>query len=180
MRPPQWWSERKTLRGIIQTSDSVATTGLSTWKPISTATRPLDLIEDIFNQMGGATVFNKLDLRSGYHQMPLREGDRCKTAFWGANRVLWEWLVVPFGLKNAPPYFQRRMDEVLRDLPFCRYYIDDIVIWSRTMAEHLQHLEIVFQRLRESGLKVHPGKCVFGASSIDFLGHRISANSLEP
>ena len=67
---------------------------------------PLPGIEDIFNQMGGATVFSKLDLRSGYHQMPLREEDRCKTAFWGANRVLWEWPVVPFGLKNAPPYFQ--------------------------------------------------------------------------
>ena len=141
---------------------------------------PLPGIEDIFNQMGGATIFSKLDLRSGYHQMPLREEDRCKTAFWGANRVLWEWLVVPFGLKNAPPYFQRRMDEVLRDLPFCRCYIDDIIVWSRSLAEHMKHLEIVFQRLRKAGLKVHPGKCVFGADGIDFLGHRISANTLEP
>ena len=72
------------------------------------------------------------------------------------------------------------MDEVLRDLPFCRCYIDDIVVWSRSLAEHMEHLEVVFQRLREAGPKVHPGKCVFGASSIDFLGHRISANSLEP
>ena len=141
---------------------------------------PLPGIEDIFNQMGGATIFSKLDLRSGYHQMPLRTEDRCKTAFWGANRVLWEWLVVPFGLKNAPPYFQRRMDEVLRDLPFTRCYIDDIVIWSNSLAEHLQHLEVVFERLRVAGLKVHPGKCVFGVDSIDFLGHRISANSSQP
>ena len=141
---------------------------------------PLPGIEDIFNQMGGATIFSKLDLRSGYHQMPVRAEDRCKTAFWGANRILWEWLVVPFGLKNAPPYFQRRMDQVLQDLPFCRCYIDDIVIWSRTVEEHLHHLQVVFQRLREAGLKVHPGKCVFGADSIDFLGHRISANKLEP
>ena len=141
---------------------------------------PLPSIEDIFNQMGGATVFSKLDLRSGYHQMPIRPEDRCKTAFWGAGRKLWEWLVVPFGLKNAPPYFQRRMDEVLRDLPFCRCYIDDIVIWSKSLEEHLGHLQQVFQRLREYGLKVHPGKCVFGADSIDFLGHRISANSLQP
>ena len=59
----------------------------------------------IFNAIEGATIFSKLDLRSGYHQMPLRPGDRAKTAFWGANRILWEWLVVPFGLKNAPPYF---------------------------------------------------------------------------
>ena len=88
--------------------------------------------------------------------------------------------MVPFGLKNAPPYFQRRMDEVLKDLKFVRYYIDDIVIWSKSLEEHLDHLQQVFQRLREAGLKVHPGKCVFGADSIDFLGHRISANMLRP
>ena len=88
--------------------------------------------------------------------------------------------MVPFGLKNAPPYFQRRMDEVLRGLPFVRCYIDDIVVWSNNLEEHLQHLEQIFQRLREAGLKVHPGKCVFAADSIDFLGHLISAGKLEP
>ena len=90
---------------------------------------------------GGATIFSKLDMRSGYHQMPLREEDWCKTSFWGANRVLWEWLVVPFGLKNAPPHFQRRMDEVLRGLPFVRCYIDDIVVWLNNLEEHVQHLQ---------------------------------------
>ena len=64
---------------------------------------PLQGIEDIFNQMGEGTIFSKLDLRSGYRQMPLRVEDRVKTAFWGVNRILWEWLVVPFGVKNAPP-----------------------------------------------------------------------------
>ena len=61
-----------------------------------------------------------------------------------------------------------------------RCYIDDIVIWSNNMEEHLEHIKQVFERLREVGLKVHPGKCVFGADSIDFLGHRISARKLEP
>ena len=141
---------------------------------------PLPGIEGIFNQMGGATIFSKLDLRSGYHQMPVRVEDWCKTVFLGANCILWEWLVVPFGLKNAPLDFQRRMDHILQDLPFCLCYIDDIVIWSRNLAEYLEHLKMVFQRLRKAGLKVHVGKCVFGADNIDFLGHRISANKLEP
>ena len=77
---------------------------------------PLLGIEDIFNQMMGAIVFSKLDLRSGYHQIPVRVKGRRKMAFWGANRFLWEWLMVPFGPKNVPPYFQRRMDHILRDL----------------------------------------------------------------
>ena len=72
------------------------------------------------------------------------------------------------------------MDEVLRGLPFVRCYIDDIVVWSNTLEEHLQHLKQIFRRLREAGLKVHLGKCVFTADSIDFLGHRISAKKLEP
>ena len=91
---------------------------------------------------------------------------------------MWEWLVVPFGLKNAPPYFQRQMDHILRDLPFCRCYIVDIIVWSKLTEEHIRNLEEIFKRLREAGLKVHPRKCVFGADNIDFLGHRISANSL--
>ena len=140
----------------------------------------LPLIETIFNEMKGAKIFSKLDLRSRYHQMPLRECDRMKTTFWGAHRMLWEWCVVPFGLKNAPPYFQKQMDKVLLNLPFARCYIDDIVIWSSTMEEHLQHLTAVFERLRQAGLKVHSGKCVFAVDRIDFLGHCVSAEGLSP
>ena len=66
---------------------------------------PLPGIEDIFNQMGGSTIFSKINLRSGYHQLPLRVEDRTETALCGANRILWEWLVAPSGLKNAPPCF---------------------------------------------------------------------------
>ena len=140
----------------------------------------LPLIESIFNDMKGAKIFTKLDLRSGYHQMPLRECDRAKTAFWGAKRILWEWCVVPFGLKNAPPYFQKQMDKVLINLPFARCYIDDIVIWSSNMEDHLKHIAAVFARLRKAQLKVHPGKCVFAVDKIDFLGHCVSAEGLSP
>ena len=138
------------------------------------------LIESIFNDMKGAQIFSKLDLRSGYHQMGLREEDRAKTAFWGARRELWEWCVVPFGLKNAPSYFQRQMDKVLSGLTFARCYIDDIVIWSATFEDHLEHLSAVFARLRGAQLKVHPGKCQFAVDSIDFLGHHVSAAGLSP
>ena len=79
------------------------------YRPINALT-PLDtyalpFIEDIFDDMKGAKIFSKLDLRSGYHQMPLLEKDRAKTTFRGARRMQWKWCVVPFGLKNAPPYF---------------------------------------------------------------------------
>ena len=69
-----------------------------------------------------------MDLRQGYHQIPVREKDKSKTTFWGANRKLWEWNEVPYGLKNAPPFFQRTMDAILNGLTDARCYIDDITI----------------------------------------------------
>ena len=72
------------------------------------------------------------------------------------------------------------MDNILRDFPFCRCYIDDIIEWSKSTEEHIQHLEDIFKRFRKACLKVHLEKCVFGADNIDFLGHRISADSLQP
>ena len=108
------------------------------YRPINSFTEldryPLPAIEDIFQELQGATIFHKLDLRSGYHQIPLAEKDKCKTAFWGMSRKLWEWNVVPFGLKNAPPFFQRMMDRVLSRLPSARCYIDDIVVWSSSFS----------------------------------------------
>ena len=88
--------------------------------------------------------------------------------------------MVPFGLKNAPPYFQKQMDKVLINMPFARCHIDDIVIWSTNLEEHLKHLSPVFARSRQAGLKVHPGKCVFAVNQIDFLGHCVSAEGLSP
>lgn len=117
-------------------------------------------VQRIFDDMVGARIFSKLDLRSGYHQMVLAEKDWSKTAFWGANRQLWEWCVVPFGLKNTPAYFQRQMDMILSGLKFDRCYIDDIIVWSSNLEEHVEHLREVFARLRRVGLKVHPGECL--------------------
>ena len=92
---------------------------------------------------------------------------------------MWEWLVLLFGLKNAPPYFERRMDQVLQRAAFYKSFIDDIIVWSSTLVEHLGHLEDVFRRLQEFGLYVHPGKRVFGVEcSGRLLGHHISARIL--
>ena len=102
-------------------------------------------------------IFSKLDLKSGYHEIPMAQGDRGKTAFWGERRMPWGWNVVPFGLKNAPPFFQRLMDHVLAGLPFARCYIDDIIVWSASFSEHMLHLEEVFNRLEKWGLKIHRG-----------------------
>ena len=114
---------------------------------------------------GAAGGYNLQQARPTLRLSPNPSGRerQVQTAFRGMSRKLWEWNVVPFGLKNAPPIFHRMMDRVLAELPFARCYIDDIVVWSNSFSEHLKHLEIVFNRLRDVGLKVHPGKCLFGA-----------------
>jgi hypothetical protein len=121
--------------------------------------------EEIFDAIGHAKVFSTLDLRVGYHQLPIKSEDRQKTTFWGIDPFmkdcLYQWKFLPFGLKNAPAEFQRVMDKILAGLHFVRCYIDDIVVYSDTVEEHEQHLKEVFERLVAHGLKLHPGKCKF-------------------
>ena len=141
---------------------------------------PLPRIENIFRDVQGATIFGKLDLRQGYHQIPLTEKDKAKTSFWGPNRQLYEWNVVPYSLKNAPPFFQRIMDHTLRGMAFARYYIDDIALCSRNFEEHMGHLREVLAQMDTKGLRVHSEKCVFGADSIEFLGYRLTGEGILP
>jgi hypothetical protein len=103
--------------------------------------------EEIFDVVGHARVFSTLDLRVGYHQLPIQKEDKAKTIFWGVNfhgkDCLYQWKFLPFGLKNTPVEFQRVMDRILAGLDFVRSYIDDIVVYSDTVEEHQIHLQIV-------------------------------------
>jgi putative transposase len=136
----------------------------------------------IFDVVGHAKVFSTLDLRAGYHQLSIREEDKAKTTFWGVNShgkdCLYQWKFLPFGLKNAPVEFQHVMNRILAGLDFVRCYIDDIVVYSDNVEEHQIHLQIVFERLKVHGLRLHLRKCKFFQESVEYLGHVIYPGGL--
>ena len=141
---------------------------------------PMPTVDSILGSLHGATVFSSLDLKSGYHQMALDDADKEKTAF-ACEEGLFQFTVLPFGVVNGPASFQRLMEVVLRGLigRICYVYLDDIVIYSSSPSQHLNDLRQVLQRLRDSGLMVNRKKCVFGASSMKYLGHVISGDGLH-
>jgi len=114
--------------------------------------------------------------------LPFRKEEKAKTAFWGVNShgkdCLYQWKFLPFGLKNAPAKFQRVMDRILARLDFVRCYIDDIVVYSDTVEKHQIHLQIVFERLKAHGLRLHPGKCKFFKENVEYLDHVIYLGGL--
>ena len=139
---------------------------------------PLPKIDEMYAKLKGAKVFSTIDLRSGYHHIALGKSSRAKTAFvmpFGK----YEFLMVPFGLAQAPAYFQLLMNKVLKGLKFAMMYLDDIIIFSQDESQHLEHLEIVFSCLREAGLKMKRSKCDFFKSEIHYLGHLISPEGIS-
>ena len=141
---------------------------------------PMPRIDDILDQIGQARYFTTLDLARGYWQVPVAAEDRHKTAFT-TPFGLFQFKVMPFGLSGAPSTFQRLMDRVTYGMHnFAHAYLDDLVIFSATWEEHLQHLSEVLSRLKEAGLSVKPSKCQFAVSQCTYLGHVVGEGKVYP
>jgi hypothetical protein len=141
---------------------------------------PLSRIDILFDQLAEAKVFSKIDLHSGYHQIKIRSSDVPKTAF-STRYGLYEYLVMSFGLTNAPAYFMYLMNSVfMQELDkFIVVFIDDILIYSKNLEDHANHLHIVLQRLRDHHLYAKFSKCEFWLDTVKFLEHTISSNSVS-
>ena len=142
---------------------------------------PLPRIDDMLDALNKSKYFSVLDLCQGYHQVPIRECDKEKTAFsfFGGH---YEYNYMPFGLCNSAPTFQRLMDSVLSGLLWntCLVYIDDVIVFSESISDHVKRLEEVFERFESAGWKLKAQKCFFGNTEVAFLGHRISADGISP
>ncbi|GBG92057.1 hypothetical protein CBR_g54312 [Chara braunii] len=145
------------------------------------STEPLPRIDDLLDMVQGCTVFSKVDLQSGYHQIEMAEEDVYKTAF-KTEYGTYEFLVMPFGLCNAPGTFQTEMHHIFRPYldKFMVVYLDDILVFSKTAREHAEHLALVLQSLRDNQYKINREKSSFGVPSVIYLGHVISGDGLAP
>ncbi|GBG72683.1 hypothetical protein CBR_g12251 [Chara braunii] len=142
---------------------------------------PLPRISDLLERLGGAKFFSKLDLKSGYHQLEIRQEDRYKTAF-RTRYGHFEWLVMPFGLTNAPTTFQAAMTTEFRHMldRYVLIYLDDILVYSRSLEEHVEHLRTVLERLRQAKYKANRDKCEFARQELECLGHYATPQGIRP
>ena len=138
-------------------------------------------VEDSLHLLAGARYFSKLDLRSGYWQVEIKEEDKNKTAFQVGGLGFYEFNRMPFGLCNAPASFQRLMERCMGELNLrdCLIYLDNVIIFSSTFEEHLERLDAVFSRLKQHNLKLKPSKCEFLKSEVTYLGHVVSEEGIR-
>ncbi|OIR56975.1 MAG: uncharacterized protein A8A55_2274, partial [Amphiamblys sp. WSBS2006] len=150
-------------------------------KVTHTERHPIPIITEVLEQLQGACLFSVLDLTKGFWQIPMEAGSREKTVFC-TKKGKFAWNYMPFGLKNAPVIFQKVIDGVLDPVryKFAIPYIDDIIIYSKTKDEHIQHLKAVAALLKEAGLKINAEKSKFLRSEVEYLGHVISADGVRP
>ena len=142
---------------------------------------PMPRIDDLLSSLQGSKLFSTMDIASGYWNVPMAERSIEKTAFT-CKFGLYEWTVMPFGLCNAVPAFERLMETVLVDLKWriCLVYLDDCVIFSKTFPEHLRRIRLVLSRFRKAGFKLKMSKCHWGKTSITFLGHMVTSQGILP
>lgn len=142
---------------------------------------PIPNMDDLFLKLGNSQYFSTIDLAKGFHQIPISVVDRHKTAF-STPKGHYEFTRMPFGLKNAPASFQRMMNEVLHDFinNICVVYLDDILVFSTSLQEHILSLRRIFQRLSEYNLKVQVDKCNFFRRESEYLGHIITPEGIRP
>ena len=141
----------------------------------------LPRIEDSLDCLDGATIFTSLDLQLGYWQVEMTEDSRPLTAFTVGPLGFYEYVRMPFGLTNATPTFQHLMETCLGEihLKWCIIYLDDIIVFYKTLEEHIERLKGIFEKLAAAGFRLKPSKCKFFKLQVTYLGHIVSKNGIK-
>ena len=141
---------------------------------------PLPRIDDLLDRLGKAKHFSTLDLASGYHQIAVKEQDIPKTVF-RMQRGQFEFLVMPFGVANAPPTFQRMMNSLFKDEldAFVLVYLDDILVFLQTLEDHIRHIRIALQKMKDAQFFARLHKCSFFQEKVEYLGFDVSRNGIQ-